>query len=201
MHTPFDPLNTYFVGEGVVRKLLEQPCVSLPPEERFKGAGVYAIYYAGDFALYRRIAELNRNNQWLQPIYVGKAEPPGKRKGSGIGEATEEYVLWHRLLEHARSIEKVSNLEIKDFGCRYLVVVEVWIPLAERLLIAKFKPVWNTLVDGFGIHDPGSGRGRQKRSDWDMLHPGRPFAEKLPEGNPREIIAKRVESFLNASGI
>jgi hypothetical protein len=59
----------------------------------------------------------------------------------------------------------------------------VWIALAETLLITHFQPLWNVLVDGFGNHDPGKGRRHQARSDWDVLHPGRPFAEKLADGN------------------
>ncbi|GAC69556.1 Eco29kI family restriction endonuclease [Gordonia soli] len=41
-------------------------------------------------------------------------------------------------------------------------------------------PVWNALVDGFGNHDPGRGRRAGRRSLWDTLHPGRPWAEQFP---------------------
>jgi hypothetical protein len=33
--------------------------------------------------------------------------------------------------------------------------------------------VKDAAVDGFGNHDPGKGRYKQARSDWDVIHPGR----------------------------
>ena len=38
--------------------------------------------------------------------------------------------------------------------------------------------MWNTIVDGFGNHDPVVGRYGGKRPPWDELHPGRPWAKK-----------------------
>lgn len=55
------------------------------------------------------------------------------------------------------------------------------IPLGESLLIERFQPLWNVVVDGFGNHDPGSGRYSGQRPLWDMVHPGRPWAERLRE--------------------
>jgi hypothetical protein len=48
----------------------------------------------------------------------------------------------------------------------------------EAALIKINMPLWNTAVDGFGNHDPGSGRYEQAKSDWDVIHPGRSWAEK-----------------------
>jgi hypothetical protein len=36
----------------------------------------------------------------------------------------------------------------------------------EAALIKLNMPLWNTAVDGFGNHDPGSGRYQQAKSDW-----------------------------------
>lgn len=84
-----------------------------------------------------------------------------------------------------------------DFYCRYLVVDDIWIPLGESLLIDMFSPLWNMLVDGFGNHDPGKGRYNQQRSVWDMIHPGRPWAEKLqPNKKSSEEIIHQVQAFL-----
>ena len=55
---------------------------------------------------------------------------------------------------------------------------DIWIPLGEALLIAKFAPIWNKLIDGFGNHDPGKGRYKGARPKWDTLHPGRLWASK-----------------------
>jgi len=35
-----------------------------------------------------------------------------------------------------------------------------------------------TALDGFGNHDPGKGRYEQAKSDWDIIHPGRVWAER-----------------------
>ncbi len=56
----------------------------------------------------------------------------------------------------------------------------IWIPLGEALPIERFKPVWNVLIEGFGIHTPGKGRRKQVRSKWDTLHPARSLARGLP---------------------
>ena len=54
----------------------------------------------------------------------------------------------------------------------------------EKLLIESFKPLWNVLIEGFGIHTPGAGRKKQVRSKWDTLHPGRSLSNDLPP-NPK----------------
>ncbi len=42
------------------------------------------------------------------------------------------------------------------------------------------------VIDGFGNHDPGSGRYSGKRSRWDTIHQGRAWANKLKD-NPESI--------------
>ncbi len=54
------------------------------------------------------------------------------------------------------------------------------LPLAESLLVEMYCPLWNQKIDGFGNHDPGKGRYNQQRSAWDIIHPGRAWANKLP---------------------
>ncbi|MCA9424931.1 MAG: Eco29kI family restriction endonuclease, partial [Candidatus Omnitrophica bacterium] len=130
---------------------------------------------------YEPISKLNRNNQFKCPIYVGKAVPAGARKGGFGLDLAAGAVLYKRLREHAESIEQCENLSSHDFFCRYLVVDDIWIPLGESLLIEMFSPIWNKVVDGFGNHDPGKGRHNQRRPLWDVLHPGRPWANRLQE--------------------
>jgi len=80
---------------------------------------------------------------------------------------------------------------------RFLVVDDIWIPLGESLLIAKFTPIWNTLIDGFGNHDPGRGRYEGMRPRWDVLHPGRAWAEKCqPRKETAEQITREVRAHL-----
>ncbi len=183
---PYNPLDKKNLAVSVVRALLEQPISSLPPSEAFNGAGVYAIYYTGNFAAYKYVTQMNIGGQWNLPIYVGKAVPRGSRKGIVNLEAPVGRVLFNRLYEHAESIRQVSNLRLEDFRCRFLVADDIWIPLGESLLIGKFRPVWNTVVDGFGNHDPGSGRYKGQRPQWDVLHPGRGWAMKCEENSRSE---------------
>jgi len=179
---PYNPLHKRNLGESVAKALLTEPVVVLPPD-RFIGAGIYAIYYTGTFEAYQEIAKYNRDEKFLWPIYVGKAVPAGARKGGFGLDADPGEVLYKRLSEHAASIQQAENLNLRDFSCRYLVVDDIWIPLAESLLIEKFYPVWNMKIDGFGNHDPGAGRRNQKKSSWDVLHPGRPWADLLKDPN------------------
>jgi hypothetical protein len=72
--------------------------------------------------------------------------------------------------------------------------------LGETLLIAKFKPLWNMSIEGFGNHDPGAGRYGGLRPLWDVLHPGRAWAEKCkmrPE--TAADLGKRAAEFLKAN--
>jgi hypothetical protein len=176
--TPYNPLDTKNLGVSVAEALLSRDAVQLASLKRFKGAGIYAIYYTGDFDAYRPYSQLNRRGMFKAPIYVGKAVPAGARKG-GLGlDNKSTTALFSRLAEHAESIKLATNLKIEDFYCRYLVVDDIWIPLGESLLIAKFSPLWNTLVDGFGNHDPGKGRYEGLCPRWDVLHPGREWATR-----------------------
>lgn len=192
---PFNPLDKKNLGASVAEAMLASKFHPLGDLPEFKGAGIYAIYYGGDFAPYGEIAKRNKNSK-TAPIYVGKAVPAGARKGGGAG-ANGGKPLFNRLSEHAESIRAVANLDIKDFTCRFLVVDDIWIPLGESLLIARYSPVWNSLIDGFGNHDPGSGRYNGMRPRWDVLHTGRGWAAKCKERpESPEDIARDVETYL-----
>jgi Eco29kI restriction endonuclease len=183
---PYNPLHKKNLGTSVANALLARPPEPLAPAP-FVGAGIYAIYYRGDYRAYAAIAERNRN-EFNLPIYVGKAIPAGARKG-GLGlDAAPGLVLYKRLAEHADSIRFADNLRLEDFHCRYLTVEDIWIPLGESLLIEKFSPLWNRVIDGFGNHDPGAGRYQQMRAAWDILHPGRPWAIKCRDGGRSEAM-------------
>lgn len=197
--TPYNPLDKQHLGESVADAMLARPVEPLPPAEPFVGAGIYAIYYVGDFQAYAPLVARNRNRSFAAPIYVGKAVPKGARKGGyGLG-ASPGAVLFSRLGEHAQSVNQAVNLRLEDFFCRYLAVDDIWVPLGEALLIETYSPVWNVVVDGFGNHDPGGGRRNQQRSPWDMLHPGRAWAEKLPpNARSAEDIVERIQEFFQS---
>jgi len=196
---PYNPLDKRNLGASVAEALLGRKPQRLKDLSSFKGAGIYAIYYTGSFDAYQKLAAQNRDGDPTAPIYVGKAIPAGGRKGgSGIAEPTQSKALHGRLKEHAESLAVATNLRIEDFVCRYLVVDDIWIPLGESLLIAKFAPVWNTLIDGFGNHDPGKGRYNGMCPKWDVLHPGREWARRCqPRPESAEQIEREVKNHLD----
>lgn len=180
----YNPLDKLNLGRSIEQAVLERDLVALPPPEPFAGAGVYVIYYLGELECYAPLPEIEIGPipTRCKPIYAGKAVPKGARKGGLREDAEVGPVLFRRLVEHAKSIEEAENLAVEDFRCQYLVVDDIWIPLGESLIIEEFAPLWNTVVDGFGNHDPGRGRRNQARSDWDTLHPGREWAARLRPG-------------------
>ncbi len=184
MGRPYNPLDERNLAESLVRALLQEPCGPLPPPESFTGAGLYAIYYSGNFAPYAGLATINATACTV-PIYVGKASPPGARRGGLDLDAPPGNALYSRLTTHADSIRAATNLRLEDFRCRFLVTTALWLAVGEELLIKRYKPVWNTKVDGFGNHDPGGGRRAQsRRPEWDTLHPGRWWSAEMLD-NPR----------------
>jgi hypothetical protein len=175
---PYNPLDLENLGLSVLTAMEAREPQPIASVGVFEGAGVYAIYYTGDFRPYELLARANAGGRFQEPIYVGKAIPSGGRKGIRVSSTTRQ--LSARLREHARSIVAASNLDVESFWVRHLVVEAIWIPLAENLLISEHAPVWNAMIDGFGNHDPGAGRISGVRPRWDTIHPGRPWAVKYP---------------------
>ena len=185
----YDPLTYENLMAGLVMHYEKTTKERLDTIADVEGPGIYSFYYSGDFPAYGPISSKNI------PIYVGKAVPPGSRKGGRVDETSP--ALQRRIREHSKSISQAANLEVADFSCRYLTIVPVWITLAERFLIDYYKPVWNLCLDGFGDHDPGRGRRNSQVSWWDTLHPGRSWAERLIGGRAVEEAEERVTRFLS----
>ena len=174
--------------------MMTSPVHPLPPADRFPGAGVYAIYYGGNFESYNHITAANQKGA-KTPIYVGKAVPPGWRVGRTARDGRNVRPLHNRLDEHAGSINDAENLNIGDFCCQFMILdgsASDLISACEAQLIRQFTPLWNTIVDGFGNHTPGEGRFDQARSEWDVLHPGRPWAARCRGVAPilEDIVSK-----------
>jgi len=177
------------VVEACRDALERQSMVRLSKENAnlFQGKhGVYLIYYCPDQhappeSRYRALGFQN-------PIYVGKAG--GKTRSAAKNPAD----LRSRLLDHKKSLAAAKGLDNHRAFCKVVVVPEEhWSPMLETWAISAFHPPWNLDVAGFGNHDPGSGRRNQKRSDWDVLYPGRPWAHRLPparEGRKQSLVAE-----------
>ncbi|MGK7899982.1 MAG: Eco29kI family restriction endonuclease [Hormoscilla sp.] len=97
--------------------------------------------------------------------------------------------LYNRLKEHKRSIEKGDGLSVSEFEFKVVAMEVDLVSWGEGVMIRHFQPVWNQIVDWFGNHDPGRGRYQQKRSVWDLLHPGREWAQKLTNYDPLDYTA------------
>jgi len=130
---PYNPLEKRRLAESIVRELLTSEPEPLGELSPFIGVGIYVIYYRGEFGLYGPISALNQE-EFTAPIYVGQAVAKGGRKGS-FSEVSNSSALFGRLNQHATSIRLAQNLELSDFFCRFLVIDEFWISLAESLLI------------------------------------------------------------------
>ncbi len=189
---PFNPLDVSNIGVTLAIELLQRPEAPLPPPDAFPGAGVYAIYYRGSFEPYASMTEANRERLTL-PIYIGSAVREGAKLG--FKSTPEHHPRVHdRLESHAASIEAARSLEVKDFYCRYLVLDDAFILLAESVLIGFFRPLWNGM--GFGSKVVGTYRMTGRPSKWDTLHPGRegrPLATAEAEAEIRTKIAKQIE--------
>lgn len=193
----FNPLAYGSIQDSLFQALMSSEAIPLSEVTQFEGNGVYALFYRGDYPAYRPLACADGREV---PIYVGKAAPSA-RKGEELTEvqllgAYGGTALFTRMKNHRASIEAASNLAVEDFFVRLLVLSYIWVPLAETSVISRCQPLWNTVVDGFGNHDPGKGRRNSVRPRWDTLHPGRAWAAKLAErGESQEDIMQDIEGF------
>ncbi len=178
----FDPSNPKIVGRFISLALVAQPRQPLSEVEPFYGSGVYAIYYKGPFKHYGLIAGTET------PIYVGQAAPAVSNARTAMEQGDR---LARRLRDHRSNISKAtSTLDIGDFECRTLVVQSGWETAAEDFLIHLFRPVWNSetnILYGLGKHGDSSETRGNKRSPWDTLHPGRPWATTEDARKPEQI--------------
>jgi hypothetical protein len=188
------------VIKDTIRFFNGTPVHPIPVPERFHGTGIYALYCIAKFGIYSRFNLVNRT-AFHMPIYVGKAVPKGWRQARQlIPVDTRSYELNNRINEHSRSIDLAENLNRSDFFCRFMILEgkeSDLIGTVEAALIRKYQPIWNTLIDGFGNHDPGKGRYAQAKSDWDVCHPGRPWAVKCQgvHGTKEELL-QSIENFM-----
>ena len=87
----FDPGNPRTIGYFIAIALTAQPRRKLGSLTRQYGSGIYALYYNGDFELYRPIRRSET------PIYVGQAAPGSENARTSIEQGLR---LAARLNEH-----------------------------------------------------------------------------------------------------
>lgn len=171
---PFDPLTLEHIGVTLAVELLEQPLHDFPPEP-FQGAGIYALYYYGNHPAYQALVSMSSRGAAMPPIYVGSSVSESAKQGFSTVPSKAKK-LQTRLKDHAKSIASLTPgtpnvLRLEDFKCRYLVLNDPYIVLAESVLITTFRPLWNGM--GFGSKVVGINREGGQGSLWDSLHPGR----------------------------
>ncbi len=203
----FDPFEPRTVGQMVALATLAQPLSRLSDVPNAYGSGVYAIYYVGDHPLYARISRTET------PIYVGKADPDLADASTPREQGTR---LTGRLKEHAGRIAAVeayalshdlptglAPIRLADFYCRRIVCATNAQLVAEKHLIRLFQPIWNIETKacwGLGKHGDNATTRQNRRSPWDVVHPGRDWA--LP-GSLRDALTpaeihRRIDETLNS---
>lgn len=96
-----------------------------------------------------------------------------------------------------------NPLRIEDFTCRRLVCATNAQLVAERHLIGLFKPIWNNEIGlcwGISKHGDAATTRANKRSPWDVMHPGRGWAmaASLEDNASPDIIINRIRVHLEA---
>lgn len=200
----FDPSDPKVVGRMVALALLAQVRVPLNSIQPSYGSGVYAIYYEGDHPLYERISGTET------PIYVGKADPS---TGDASTAREQGPRLTGRLIEHAGTIQTAAEygktslppgchpIRAEDFTCRRLVCATNAQLVAEKHLIQMFWPLWNSETKacwGMSKHGDAAKTRANRRSPWDVVHPGRLWAldTVLVDSLSLDEIRTRVDELL-----
>lgn len=165
--------------KDAVRFFHGTPVCRFPPEERFAGAGVYALYYIGKTGIYAKFGQEINREEYRLPIYVGKAEPTGWRQS--FGGAIDDQLHFLRTL-----IGKSHGLRLRDFCLR--AVDEHMCPVYSDVyeyLQRKYKPLWNKLIF--------RGSFTNALSRWMLFHP----ESRLSDGN--RVARKRMKGYLESA--
>lgn len=141
--------------------------------------GVYGIFYTKPAGIYKKLID----DPAKEPVYVGKAGASG---------------LSNRLKQHLKSIESV-DMNPDNFRCRALEMdSEADTVAAEMILIDMHKPLWNTILKGFGNKNVGSARTNQTTSRWDTIHIGRDWVKAMqPRQEDAENLKKEMRLFVD----
>lgn len=189
----FNPADLANLVRFCVQELMERTPYLLSELSPFPGAGIYALFYDGSFPQYQHPSI--KSPDATRPIYVGRAR---KTRSSG------DRPLFARLRDHLKSIQVATNLDPADFRVRFLVLHPLWVSTVEDLLIEHYSTLWNDVILGFGLHDPGGKRHTGEVPLWDVLHPGRQHYLKMIERGAVEVsrqdVLGLVESYCMSHG-
>lgn len=200
----FDPANPDTAGRLVALALIAQEKVPLDRIARTYGSGVYAIYYHGDHPAYAAVSNSET------PLYVGKADPTDRNAKTPREQGPR---LYGRLVDHRRMIKTVGQYALdnalsnpilaEDFTARRLVCATNAQLVAERHLIATFKPIWNNEIGicwGISKHGDSPEMRAHPRSPWDVMHPGRPWAmASTSDSSPVAEIEQAIDLHFKAN--
>ena len=73
---PYNPLDKMNLGGSVADAMLESPVHPLGGLESFNGAGIYAVYYTGDFKAYGPLAAKNTDGKFAAPYLCRESCSP-----------------------------------------------------------------------------------------------------------------------------
>ena len=157
-----------------------------------RSSGAYALLYTGTLPMYsraRRSPDLPSEASIVEaggyPLYSGKC----------LSFAERAY-------RHASNLRQVADLAPTEF---LMVMVPTagaaGAAYAEQLAIDVLAPVLNLVATGLGSRAQGPGRRRvQRRSRFDVLHPGRKTTGALPGAGPtREQLIAAVFAHLETT--
>lgn len=126
--------------KDAVRFFHGTPVLSLPLEESFKGAGVYAIYCISKKGLYKTYGEKINRLSYDVPIYVGKAVPSG-RSFSSLS-LNEQLDFWQS------RFRTTLMMSPRDFAFRVLSIEnQTFQNKLFRTLVKLYRPVWNHIFN------------------------------------------------------
>ena len=100
---------------GMVSHFEKQTIERLDTIVNIPGPGIYSLFYSGALPVYRPLSGRE------MPIYVGKAVPPGSRKGDQVD--VDSPALQRRLREHTKSINEADNLQ------KHVSIERLFVPL------------------------------------------------------------------------
>lgn len=169
--------------KDAVRFFHGTPVLSLPLEESFKGAGVYAIYCISKKGLYKTYGEKINRLSYDVPIYVGKAVPSGKSFSSL--SLTEQLDFWRS------RFRTTLMMSPDDFAFRVLPIEDQSFQnKLFRALVKLHRPVWNRI---FKISFNASGM----KNTWRSYHDIR-FCPKIDDSK-RLVMQGMLETYFAAS--